>query len=153
MKLLRFLIISLVVLGAFIANAATPISQLRGLRIDPSYFAIQYPNLSIDQIAKKVIDSAIVAGTNTIFLYAYSPLNGAFYPTDYPQTEIEPLMGSVNAFGIIAKYAKSKGLRVFAVLPLNDFHQVWQENPAWRSKIRTGGDSVSYTHLTLPTKA
>ena len=115
-------------------------ASLRALRIDPSYFYKLYPGLSTDLIIDDVISSAKEAGVNTLYLYAYSPVHGAFYKTDYPLTEIEATYGEGQVFLKLLAKAKGVGLKVVAVIPANDFRQVWLTNPSWRSKKADGSD-------------
>ena len=119
---------------------AKAIPAIRGLRIDPSYFYYLYSELTPKQIAQKVIARVRAAHVNTIFLYAYNPSNGAFYPTDYPLLEIEPFLGSKNIFGEIYSRAKAEGLQVVASISSNDFASVWRSRPQWRSKLQDGSD-------------
>lgn len=139
----------LILLTFFSATYVLANPAVRSLRVDPSYFYSLYPNLSTAQIAEKVVRSAKLANVNTLFLYAYNSTYGAFYKTSYPMTTIEGGYGATDIFGTILKVAKANGLKVFANLPLNDFKNVWQLKPSWRSKKRDGTDytPVQDTHL------
>lgn len=120
-------------------------SSLRGLRVDPGYFSRLFPDDTIEEIALNIVQQASQAGTNTLFLYAYSPLHGAYYPTDYQYAEVEEHMGRQNAFAVVYSTARAHGLKVVAVIPVNDFKLVWQEHPEWRSKLRDGRDYKPFT--------
>ncbi|MDG0818125.1 hypothetical protein [Bdellovibrio svalbardensis] len=122
---------------SFPAWSETP---LRGLRVDPAYFSSLYPEMNAQQIANLVVNEAATAGATALFLYAYSSLHGSFYLTSYPLTEIEEPMGSENIFSLVYTAARSRGLKVIAVIPINDFKLVWQEHPGWRSKLSNGED-------------
>lgn len=113
---------------------------LRALRIDPSYFYALYPGQSTDFVVNDVITTAKKAGVNTLYLYAYSPVHGAFYKTDYPMTEVEIKFGEEDIFLKLLAKAKSTGLKVIAVIPANDFREVWLANSSWRSKKADGTD-------------
>ncbi len=141
---LFILLITLLSSAQLIANPS-----VRSIRIDPSYFYSQYPNLNAAQIAEKVISIAKLANVNTLFLYAYNSTYGAFYKTTYLMTTTEGGYGAVDIFGTILKAAKANGLKVFANMPVNDFERVWQLKPSWRSKKRNGTDyiPVNETHL------
>lgn len=128
---------------------AEAFSAIRGLRIDPSYFYYLYPDLTPKQIAQKVIDRVQEAHVNTIFLYAYNPSNGAFYPTNYPLLEIEPAFGTKNIFGEIYSRAKAEGLQVIASISSNDFSTVWNAKPEWRSKLKDGTDYKPMPQVSL----
>lgn len=114
----------------------------RGIRLDPGYFYDSHPGQSVDDVARDVINTIKNARGNTIYLYAYNTLHGAFYPTDYAQTTVEPGYGTQNIFGTVTAEAKRQGLKVVAVVPLNNFRSIWQNNPGWRSKQAGGADYV-----------
>lgn len=134
------LVTILVIFSQAQAEAPQKKEILKGLRVDPSYFYQLYPRASVKEIARTVVNNAKTAHVNTLFLYAYNPGNGAFYPTHYPMTEVEVDLGRNNIFGAIVSEANVQGLRVIAVIPVNDFETVWIQNPSWRSKMPTGSD-------------
>ncbi len=142
-KIFLFFVINLLSIYAWSVG-----SQLRGLRVDPAYFGSLFPGVDAAQIAERVTNDAIRSGATTLFLYAYSPLHGSFYQTTYPLTEVEEYMGRENAFALVYAAAIAKGLKVIAVIPVNDFKLVWQEHPEWRSKLIDGSDykPFSRTH-------
>ncbi|HWU42988.1 MAG TPA: hypothetical protein VN132_06100, partial [Bdellovibrio sp.] len=119
--------------------------NLRGLRVDPAYFQSLYPDRAPADIARTVVLQAQSHGVNTLFLYAYSPLHGAFYKTNYPMTEVEPDLGAQGIFALIYNEALSRGLKIIASIPINDFHQVWDLHPDWRSKKIDGTDYKPFT--------
>lgn len=137
-RAISFLLMTLTLLISLGAWSET--ASLRGLRVDPAYFGTLYPGVDIQQIAQKVVNEAAAVGTTTLFLYAYSPLHGSFYQTSYPLTEIEDDMGREDAFSHVYTAARAKGLKVIAVIPVNDFKLVWEEHPTWRSKLANGDD-------------
>lgn len=106
----------------------------RGIRLDPSYFYSSHPGQSAAQIAQDVVATLKNARVNTIYLYAYNSVHGAFYPTTYAQTAVEPGYGVQNIFYAVTTEAKARGLKVVAVVPLNNFKTVWSNNPSWRVK-------------------
>ncbi|MNJ91383.1 hypothetical protein D3C87_90340 [compost metagenome] len=113
--------------------------EVRGLRVDPSYFYKLYPRVSAAHIATDVVRQAKSANVNTLFLYAYNA-HGSFYTTQYPMTEIEIGMGTLNIFSSVYHEALKEGLKVVAVIPVNDFKRVWTSKTEWRSKHRNGTD-------------
>ncbi|WP_413578429.1 hypothetical protein ACLVWU_07810 [Bdellovibrio sp. HCB290] len=123
--------------------------EVRGLRVDPSYFYELYPTLSATEIAQKVIAKAHEAHVNTLFLYAYVSNHGAFYPTDYPLTEVETHFGEKNIFKELYTLAMAHDFHVVAVISVTDNKSVWDARPAWRSKMLTGQDykPMSQTYL------
>lgn len=123
----------------------SPQKRLRGLRIDTAYFYNLYPGLSTSEIIKDVLRGAKSANVNTLFIYAYNPVYGALYLTDYIYTSIEPGYGRLNIFKELTMAAKKNGLNVVAVVPVNNFKIAWDKNPKWRSKTAAGKDY-------LPTK-
>ena len=92
------------------------------------------------QIASDVVTTLKNAKVNTIYLYAYNSIHGAFYPTTYSMTTVESGLGSQNIFGAVTNEAHAQGLRVVAVVPLNNFQTVWQANSSWRVKQAGGVD-------------
>lgn len=125
------------------ANTSTALAQstkVKGLRVDPSYFYDDYPGKTAIQIADAITTKAKDNGFNTLFLYAYNSVYGAFYPTNYSNTAVEPGLGVQNIFNKVLQSAKAKGLKVVAVMPLNNFKKVWQNYPAWRVKKKSGYD-------------
>ena len=126
-----------------------PAEKSRGVRLDPAYFYSSHAGQSPSQIATDVISSLKNARTNTIYLYAYNAIYGAYYPTTYAQTLVEPGYGLQNIFGALLSEAHSQGLKVVAVVPLNNFKSVWQNNSAWRVKQAGGVDYVPYSDTYL----
>lgn len=114
--------------------------SLRGLRVDPSYFYELYPNLSATEIAQKVVSRAQEAHVNTLFVYAYVSNHGAFYPTEYPLTEVETHFGEKNIFRELYDLARANDFKVIAVISLTDYKTVWDARPEWRSKNNLGHD-------------
>ena len=130
------------------ANASAA-PELRGLRVDPSYFYDLYADHSAADIARKVVNEAEASHVNTIYLYAYNSVNGAFYQTNYPMTEVEFHLGRQDIFGEIYRLARARGMRVIACLSIFDFKIVWQKNPDWRSKLLNGTDYKPFAHAYL----
>ncbi|UYL08352.1 hypothetical protein B9G69_015020 [Bdellovibrio sp. SKB1291214] len=133
----RWISLLLLFLFSSISFAQNPI---RGLRVDPSYFYELYPTLTAAEIAQKVISRAEDAHVNTLFVYAYASNHGAFYPTDYPLTEVETHFGEKNIFNELYQLALSKNFNVIAVISLTDYKSVWTARPDWRSKKISGED-------------
>lgn len=120
-------------------------STLRGLRVDPAYFYSLYPGQSANTIANGVVSKAKANGVNTLFLYAYNSVYGAWYPTTYTNTSVEGGYGAVNIFKEITNVAKQNSMKVVGVVPVNNFKLVWDRNPSWRAKLRTGADYIPFT--------
>jgi hypothetical protein len=137
-----FLILAIFFYGLF--SYAAP--EIRGLRVDPSYFYGLYEGQNEDYIADQVITKAVAANVNTLFLYAYNPSNGAFYQTDYPMTEVEIGYGRTQVFQKIYQLALQHQMKVIAVFPITDFNSVWEQKPEWRSKLRDGSDYRPFPH-------
>ncbi|MCC2679040.1 MAG: hypothetical protein K0R29_1616 [Pseudobdellovibrio sp.] len=114
----------------------------RGIRVDPGYFYSSHPGQSVDDVARDVVNTVKNARGNTLYLYAYNTVHGALYPTNYSQTTVEPGYGTQNVFGAVTAEAKRQGLKVVAVVPLNNFKTIWENNSAWRSKQAGGADYV-----------
>lgn len=110
------------------------VKKSRGLRIDPAYFYVSHSGQSVSQIADRVVATLKRSGVDTIYLYAYSSVYGAFYPTNYDFTSVEPGYGALNIFAAITAEAHAQGLKVVAVIPLNNFKLVWENNSSWRVK-------------------
>ncbi|MGZ3690141.1 MAG: hypothetical protein ACXVAX_01475 [Pseudobdellovibrio sp.] len=133
------------------SNSPSPTltSKSRGVRLDPSYFYSSHPGQSVTQIATDVVTTLKNAKANTVYLYAYNSISGAFYPTTYSLTSVEPGLGTQNIFGAVAKEAHAQGLRVVAVVPLNNFQTVWQANSSWRVKQAGGADYLPMANTYL----
>ena len=144
---MRFTLLLLFICLPIIKVEAAP--ELRGLRVDPSYFYELYADHSAADIARKVLDEAEEAHVNTIYLYAYNSQNGAFYHTDYPMTEVEFHLGRQNIFAEIYNLALQRGFKVVACLAIFDFKVAWQQNPSWRSKVLNGEDYKPFAHAYL----
>lgn len=126
-----------------------PSVRSKGIRLDPSYFYSSHGGQSPSAIATDVIGTLKAAGVNTVYLYAYNSVYGAYYPTSYAHTAVENGYGVQDIFGTLTSEAKQQGLQVVAVVPLNNFKKVWQANPTWRVKQAGGADylPVSNTYL------
>ncbi|WP_413581299.1 hypothetical protein [Bdellovibrio sp. HCB288] len=123
--------------------------EMRGLRVDPSYFYELYPEKTAPEIAQLVVHKAMQAHVNTLFLYAYVSNHGAFYPTDYPLTTVETHFGEKNIFNEIYTLARAHDFHVVAVINVTDNKSVWDARPEWRSKTPNGGDykPMSQTYI------
>ncbi len=124
----------------FLPTLSAAQTSVRGLRVDPSYFYDLYPTLTAQEIAEKVITRAEEAHVNTLFIYAYVSNHGAFFPTQYPLTEVETHFGEKNIFLELYNLARSRNFKVIAVVSLTDYKTVWEARPEWRSKHRDGSD-------------
>ena len=131
---------NLLILFSIQTLAQTSGVAIRGLRVDPSYFYSLYPGQSVDQASAQVVAKAKAAGVNTLFVYAYSSVYGAFYPTTYTGTLVENGYGKLNIVKALTSSAKANGLKVVAVVPVNSFKTMWDRNPAWRAKTKNGID-------------
>ena len=123
-------------------GTTAPTTKSRGIRLDPAYFYASHPGQSAGQIAQNVVTTLKNAKVNTIYLYGYSSVYGAYYPTTYPHTAVEPGYGAQNIFGAILSQAHLQGLKVVAVMPLNNLKQAWQNNPTWRVKQAGQADYI-----------
>ncbi|MGZ6419129.1 MAG: hypothetical protein ACXWPX_11490, partial [Pseudobdellovibrio sp.] len=121
-------------------TTTTTATKSRGVRLDPGYFYSAYPGQTPSQIASDVVTNLKNAKANTIYLYAYNTVYGAYYPTTYSQTSVESGLGSQNIFGAVLSAAHAQGFKVVAVVPLNNFMLPWQNNSAWRVKQAGGAD-------------
>ncbi|MBY0554818.1 hypothetical protein K2P97_09830 [bacterium] len=147
MFVLRLLIISLSLITAFWAQAQE--STVRGLRVDPSYFYVSHPTQTPEYIAQQVVKKAKASGVNTLFVYAYNSYFGAYYPTQYEMTSVENGHGKTNIFKILNQEAKKNSLKTVAVLPVNNFKDVWDKKPNWRMKKKDGNDYVPADNMHL----
>ena len=116
--------------------------KIRGIRVDPGYFYETYPNLSAKEIATTLVNKAKSSGVNTLFVYAYSSVYGAYYKTSYKLTRMENGFGSLNIFRLLTDEAKRNGLAVIGVIPVNDFKNVWEAKKKWRAKNKLGFDYI-----------
>lgn len=150
LKVLAFMMLFV----ASVAEGSTVPKYMRGLRLDPSYlYEIPgYGSLPIQEFADRVVGEIQSGGFNTLFLYAYNSYYGAFYPTTYPLTAVEPGLGKAKIFPLLAAAAKARGMDVIAVLPVNDFRHAWKAQSAWRVKKRDGKDyrPNTETHFLSP---
>lgn len=120
------------------AQSAAPV---RGLRVDPGLlYDVLDASRSVTQIAQEVVDDAYRWNFNTLFVYAYNSVYGGYYPTTYGMTKVEGDLGKRNIFAAILSAAQARGMKVIAVLPVNDFKAVWMAEPTWRVKTRAGKD-------------
>jgi hypothetical protein len=126
-------------------SAFAQTTTLRGLRVDPSYFYNLYPGLTANAVANQVVSKAKASGTNTLFVYAYNSVYGAFYPTTYVGTKVENGYGAVNIFKELTTVAKLNSMKVVAVVPVNNFKTIWDSNPSWRIKQKNGADYIPFT--------
>ena len=119
---------------------STAVLRSRGIRLDPSYFYTSHSGKSVQEIATDVMTNLSSVGTNTVYLYAYNSIYGAYYPTDYQYTNVEAGYGVMNIFAGLVAEAQKKKIKVIAVMPLNNFKTAWESNSSWRSKTSGGID-------------
>ena len=99
-----------------------------------------FPGEEPSEISKKVVSKAITGGINTLFVYAYNPVFGASYQTEYPFTRVEEGFGRLNILRFLSIEAKKIGIKVVACVPVNNFKSLWDVKPAWRAKNINGTD-------------
>jgi len=124
--------------GACLGASPNWTSAIRGMRFDPSYYYGK--GYTARTLAQYIADQAYTNGVNTIFVMAYSPAYGAFYPTTYADTAVEGGFGQGNILGELITAAHAKKIKVVAWLPVNNFKKVWDNHPDWRSKKKDGSD-------------
>lgn len=117
-----------------------PEFKVNGMRIDISYVYKLYPSKKIKEVVNEIIDNSKKGSINTLFIYAFSSVYGAFYLTDYKFSSVEQGYGIHNIFKEITVAAKKNGIRVVAVVPINNFKEAWEKNPEWRAKTKKGED-------------
>lgn len=132
-----------------IPSVTSPALLNRGLRVDPSFFYTSHNGQSAHTIANNVITTIKAAHVNLIYIYAYTSTYGAFYPTTYPQTQVEGGYGIQNIVGELTTAAKSNGIKVILIVPLNNFQTVWNNNPTWRVKGNGGADYLPIANTFL----
>lgn len=121
----------------------------RGIRVDPAYFYNSHPGQTAQQIAADVMANLKATGANTVYVYAYNSIYGASYPTTYPFTDVENGYGQQNIFAELTREATRHNLRVVAVVPLNNFKKLWQNQPTWRVKQAAGADYIPAAEVHL----
>jgi hypothetical protein len=126
----------------FSVHAPAPHFKVNGMRVDVSYFYKLYPNKPIKEIINEIISNSKKASINTLFIYAFSSVYGAFYQTKYNHAPVEQGYGIHNIFKELTDAAKKNGIRVIAVVPINNFKAAWEQNPNWRAKTKAGLDYV-----------
>lgn len=120
------------------------VSKSRGIRLDPAYFYSSHNGQSAEDIAENVVSELKQSGVNTLYLYAYNSIYGAYYATNYSHTVVENGYGLQNIFTAVTNEAEQQGLDVIAVVPLNNFKHAWLANSNWR--VKQAGN-VDYTPL------
>src|SRR4051812_42639005 len=95
-------------LSSEIAHGTLP-QKIKGMRVNPSYLYRLVKTKNKKHLAKasaqKVVQDAKLAGVNTLFIQAYNPTFGAFYPTTYAHTEVEPGLGNQDFMGELLQTA------------------------------------------------
>lgn len=131
---------ALCVLLALGPGALAKDEAISGLRVDPAYFYENPEPRDFKKISRSVIEFAKREHFNTLYVYAYNSQYGAFYPTAYKDTHVEPTAGKANVFGMIADAAHREKIKVVAVIPVNQFQSIWKAHPDWRAKRKDGAD-------------
>jgi hypothetical protein len=118
------------------------LNPIKAIRFDPSYVydLPELAGLSSPDIAARVAADIASAGFNTVFLWVYSPVYGAFYNTNYSMSHIEAGIGREDFTRHFLTAAKARGLKVIALFHVNNYQKVWQQRPDWRVKNRKGGN-------------
>ncbi len=101
------------------------------------------------EIINEVLQNCSVGKVNTLFVYAYNTVYGAFYPTDYRHTIVENGFGQQNILKELTAAAKRRGMKVVGVVPINNFKAAWEQNPSWRAKKKDGTDYVPVANTYL----
>lgn len=129
---------------AFAVAVAQPVPapefRVNGMRIDISYVYKMYPKKSMADVISEVITNSKKGSINTLFIYAFSSVYGAYYQTNYKFASVEKGFGIQNILKELTTAAKKNGIRVVAVVPINSFKEAWVKNPEWRVKDKKGRD-------------
>jgi hypothetical protein len=133
---------ALALLAMIHAGMASAETKIKGMRVDPSY--LYGMAASAQAAAQLIVNDAVAMGVNTLFMYSYSPVYGAFYKTTYQYTAVENGFGIEDMLGNLITAAHAKGIKVVAWLPVNDFKQAAKAQPSWRAKTQTGANYVPY---------
>lgn len=118
--------------------------KIKGLRLDPGYL---YDSIFVNKgivnapsAARVVVADAVAMGIDTIFVSAYNPVYGAYYPTTWSKTIVEGGFGKGDLLKYLLEAATAVGIKVVAWLPVNTFKHAWTAFPDWRSKKKDGTD-------------
>jgi hypothetical protein len=130
------------VVAGFALKSPAPEFKVSGMRVDISYIYKLYPYKNVKQVVSEIIENSKKGSINTLFIYAFSSVYGAFYMTDYKFASVEKGFGIYNIFKEITVAAKKNGIRVIAVVPINNFKEAWEKNPEWRAKTKSGADYI-----------
>ncbi|WPD21000.1 MAG: hypothetical protein SD837_12400 [Candidatus Electrothrix scaldis] len=87
----------------------------------------------VARAARQVVDDAIRAGFKAIFVIAYSPVHGAYYPTSYEYSKMEQGYGRLGLLQSLIE-AAGNDLEVIASFHVNNFQSVYEQQPDWREK-------------------
>ncbi len=117
-----------------------PEFKVSGMRIDISYVYKLYPKKNLNTVVSQIIENAKKGSINTLFIYAFSSVYGAYYQTNYKFASVEKGFGIQNIVKEVTTAAKKNGIRVVAVVPINNFKEAWEKNPEWRVKNKKGKD-------------
>ncbi|MCC2678339.1 MAG: hypothetical protein K0R29_915 [Pseudobdellovibrio sp.] len=125
---------------AVVQPLPAPEFKVNGMRIDISYMYKLYPKKKVGEVVSEIIENSKKGSINTLFIYAFSSVYGAYYMTDYKFASVEKGFGIHNILKELTTAAKSNGIRVVAVVPINSFKEAWEKNPEWRVKDKKGRD-------------
>lgn len=108
--------------------------MIKGLRVDPGYMTQSIPDPAA--AAAATVADCVKYGVNTIFAFAYSPVFGAYYYTQYEGAWAQTAYGASqtdNFMGQLISAAHAAGLKVVAYFPLNMYQTLAASNPSWQS--------------------
>lgn len=106
--------------------------SVKAIRIDPGMFSGVFP--SADAAVQGVVDDLVRWKADTAFVFAYSPIYGAYYSTSYPGAWGTSFLAAQNFLPKFVTAAKAKNIKVVASYRMNhyqgapgaDFHPEWR---------------------------
>lgn len=112
------------------------------IRLDPGrlYELYDFSRHDMSVVAETVAQDIASSGFSRVFVFAYSPLYGAFFQTKYPQTEVENFLGQGNFLKLFVSAAQNRKLDIVFSIPINNYETPWTLNPHWRVKNSSGKD-------------
>lgn len=103
--------------------------KTKAIRVDPGMFYGAYQ--TADLAVAGVLKDAQHWGANTIFVFAFSPVYGAYYPAQHPGSWKNSDFGDGNFLGKLTHAANAVGVKVVASIHLNWFEKLAAAHPDW----------------------
>ncbi|AIE84761.1 hypothetical protein [Fimbriimonas ginsengisoli] len=113
--------------------------KMKGLRVDPGFLPLEMLDPAVS--VPRIVADCKRWGVDTIFVFAFSPVFGAFYFTELPGAWRQQDLAASKEKNFLPKLiaaAHAQGIKVVASFRLNQYERIATAHPDWRVLRKNG---------------